>query len=278
MKKFIFVAVLMFFCMTAACAYGVGGVVGARALAIGNIGVTYSDQWSVLNNPAGMASLHNWSIGAYYENRFLLKETALKNANLNIPLNIGTFGVSVQQYGYEKYNENRFTIAFARAFGPYLRIGLSLDYLLFCFSDGYDRLSAATVGIGAQSDLSEKIHLGAYIFNPTASKTKTLTKSKIPIIMRFGISYDICEEVVASAEIEDETDIGLRIKTGIEYKAFGDFFIRAGFASNPGKVCFGAGYSVGRLTIDISSQIHQKLGPTLQCGLIFKIKKQKEAE
>ncbi len=277
MKRFIFIVVIILSCAADAGAYGVGGVVGARALALGNVGVAYGDQWSVLNNPAGMASLRDWSIGAYYENRFLLKETALKNANLSIPLNIGTFGVSVQQYGYDKYNENRFTVAYARAFGPYLRIGLSLDYLLFCFSDGYDRLSAATVGIGAQSDLSEKIHLGVYIFNPTASKTKTLTKSKIPIIMRFGISYDICDEVVTSAEIENETDVGLRLKAGVEYRAFGDFFIRAGFVSNPGRLCFGAGYSVGRFTVDISSQIHQKLGPTLQCGLIFKVKKHKEA-
>lgn len=111
--------------------------VGGRCSGMGYTSVAMSDFWSIHNNPAGMAEWRHISAGFYYENRFLMKELGYKNAAFLIPLDIGVIGLSVRQFGFTHYNENKIGIAFARSFGKSLRIGIQLDYLLFAFSKDY---------------------------------------------------------------------------------------------------------------------------------------------
>ena len=103
--------------------------IGGRAAAMGGSSVASRGLWAMQNNPAGMAYLNKFSLGLYYENRWFLSETAYKSAALAVPIQFGCLGLSFNQFGSSKYSENKFGLAYAKDFGPYLQIGLQLDYL-----------------------------------------------------------------------------------------------------------------------------------------------------
>ena len=52
--------------------------IGGRAAAMGSSSVASQGLWAMQNNPAGMANLERISLGLYYENRWMLPETAYK--------------------------------------------------------------------------------------------------------------------------------------------------------------------------------------------------------
>lgn len=271
-RELLFVGLLILFCKVPLMAWDLMNPVGSRSAALGGCSVTFSDFWSTHNNPAGMALWKDFSAGLSYENRFLMKELGYKNMAVLLPITIGSFGVSVSQFGYEKYNENKIGISYARSFAPYLRIGLQLDYLLFKFSEDYENRSIATFELGIQSNITDNICIGLLIFNPINVKIKSINNERIPVIMRLGMNYNVSKNFLAVCELEEDFEKDYHIRIGLEYNVIKSFFIRAGIHTAPNTFCLGVGYNYKWITVDVASQFHQRMGTLLQCSLIFRIK------
>ena len=252
--------------------WDLSGIAGGRGNAAGKCSVSLSDFWSIQNNPAGMADYKVFGSGLSYENRFLMKELSFYNTALVIPVKIGTFGLSFSRFGFEKYNENNLALAYARAFSPYFKMGLKLDYLLFKFSDEYAKRRTATFEIGIQSNITDDLCIGAYLFNPINVKLKTIHNERIPVIFRFGLSYYVTKDFLMTSEVEYETEKKLDYRFGIEYHTLKEFYIRAGIYTNPATATFGVGYTLSRVVIDISTTLNQRTGVSFQSSLIFKFK------
>jgi hypothetical protein len=249
------------------------GVIGGRSAAMGKTSVCLTDFWSIQNNPAGMALQDRFGFGIAYENRFLMKELSLKSAAFVAPLNFGVLGVSFNQFGYDLYNENKFGLAYARNFGNLLRIGLQLDYLNIGMPNGYDNINKVSFELGVQSSVSEKITLGAYIFNPINVKASKLTEERLPIIMRIGASMAFTKEFMGTCEVEKVTNDDPSLRFGLEYLLLKRFFIRTGVATDTGLFTFGLGFDIGPVMLDVSGQIHQVLGSSIQSSLIYQFGK-----
>ena len=188
MKKFLLLITLILSTSTI-FAYDFLHPMGGRAAAMGGSSVASQGLWALQNNPAGMAELEKISLGLYYENRWLLPETAYKCGAFALPTKFGTLGLSFNQFGSSKYNENKFGLAYAKGFGRYLQIGLQLDYLLLKVGNDYGTFHAFTFELGLQSHVTDKLTLGAYIFNPISFSFKqTLNHEKLPIVFRFGLA------------------------------------------------------------------------------------------
>lgn len=256
--------------------WNLSGIVGSRNNAMGNCSVALCDYWSIQNNPAGLANQRFWSFGLSYENRFLMKELSFYNTALVIPINIGTFGVSYSRFGFEKFNENKLGLAFARNFGPYLKIGLKLDYLMFNFSDEYSKRRCATFEMGIQSNITNELCIGAYVFNPINVKLKTIHNERIPVIFRVGLSYKVTKDFMATSEVEYNSDSSLDYRFGLEYNTLKEFNIRLGIHTRPATASFGVGYTLERVIIDVSATMNQHTGVSFQSSLIFKIKESKQ--
>ena len=243
--------------------------VGGRAAAMGRTSVAERSIWSIQNNPAGLALMQGWHFGLYYENQWLLKETAFKSGAMARHWErIGTFGLSVSQFGGSDYNENKFGIAYARDFGPYLQMGLQIDYLLLHWGEAYPNRGALGLELGIQSQVTTKLRLGAYLFNPFRIRFKTLNDDPLPIVMRFGLAYQFSENFIGQCEVEKASDkTGIHLRSGFEYAVFKRFFIRAGAQYNPNLLSFGAGYMTKHLNVDVSAQMHQALGASIQIGI-----------
>ena len=231
--------------------------------------------WAMQNNPAGMANLDKISLGLYYENRWMLPETAYKCGAFALPTNFGCLGLSFNQFGSSKYNENKFGLAYAKDFGRYLQIGLQLDYLLLKIGNDYGKFSAVTFELGIQSQVTDKLRLGTYIFNPVNfSFEQTLNHEKLPIVMRFGMAYQFTKDFIGQCEIEKNTEReGVSLRGGLEYEAVKNLYIRAGAQSNPGILTFGVGYAIRFAQVDVAAQLHNELGASIQIGMIFSIGK-----
>ncbi len=248
---------------------------GARTAAMGNSSVSLTDFWSVQNNPAGMAGYAHFAAGIAYQNRFLMKELALKSAAIIAPVNFGVLGVSFNQFGYELYNENKIGLAYARSFGKVLRMGVQLDYLSANFAEGYENGSAITFEFGVQAQINEKLTAGAYIFNPIKAKLSSKTDERIPVVLRFGLSYLFTPELLGTAEIEKNFDNEASIRGGLEYYVVQKFFVRAGIVTQPNILTFGAGMDLGPVRLDLAAGVHQVLGSTIQASLVFNFRKLK---
>ena len=255
--------------------WDLSGIAGSRSNAMGNFSVALHDFWSIQNNPAGMAEFRTISVGFSYENRFFMKELSFYNGAFLLPVKFGTFGLSFSRFGFENYNENKFGLAFARSFGPYLKMGLKLDYLLFNFNDDYEKQKSATFELGLQSNITDDLCVGVYIFNPHAAKLKTLHHIRLPVVFRFGLSYKVTKDFLACAEAEYNSDKNLDYRFGLEYNALKEFYIRIGVHTSPATATFGVGYTLSRVTIDVSASMNQFTGVTFQSSLIFKLKEPK---
>ena len=245
------------------------GTIGARSAAMGRASVSLTDFWAIHNNPSGIAMQQRIAAGIAFENRYQLKELSLKSAAVVLPVNFGVLGLSFNQFGYSQYQENKIGIAYARSFGPMLRLGLQLDYLSSRFAEGYPGSDHVTFEIGAQSDLTEKLTAAAVIFNPLGVKRSDLTNERIPVVMRIGLGYHFTTQLTAVMEIEKRTDFGPDGRLGLEYKINEKFYARTGVAVNPGLVTFGAGWHTGRPDFDLAASLHQVLGSTAQASLIY---------
>ena len=249
-------------------AYDIIHPIGGRAAAMGGSSVASQGLWAMQNNPAGMANLDKIS-------RWMLPETAYKCGAFAMPTKFGTLGVSFNQFGSSKYNENKFGLAYAKDFGRYLQIGLQLDYLLLKIGNDYGKFNAVTFELGIQSHVTDKLTLGTYIFNPVNfSFEQTLNHEKIPIVMRFGMAYQFTKDFIGQCEIEKNTERdGISLRGGLEFEAVRNLYIRAGVQTNPGILSFGLGYAIRFAQVNVAAQLHNELGTSVQIGMIFSIGK-----
>ena len=252
--------------------WDLSGIAGGRGNATGSCSVSFNDFWSIQNNPAGIAGYQWFGVGFSYQNRFMMKELGFYNTAMVMPVKIGSFGLSFCRFGFENFNENKLGIAYARAFGPHLKIGLKLDYLLFGFSDAYAKRRCATFEIGIQSDITDELCLGVYVFNPINVKLQSIHNERIPVIFRFGFSYKVTKDFMAATEVEYNSDSSLDYRFGLEYNPLNEFFIRVGVHTKPATASMGVGYSLNRVVIDVSATMNQHTGVSFQSSLIFKIK------
>ena len=251
--------------------------IGGRSAAMGRTSVCDQSLWALSNNPAGIAQLKGWQFGLYYENDWLLRETALKSGGITKAFDgVGCLGMTISQYGWSGYNENLLGVAYARSFGPHLQIGLRADCWWLHLGEGYPDRVIPSFALGIQSQLTEKLMIGASLYNPLASRLKTANKDPLPIVIRFGGSYAFTNDFLGQCEVEKDSNAqGIRLAAGLEYVVFKRFCIRAGAQHNPDLISFGVGYVTNNLHVDVAAQMHQVLGASLQVGIRYLVRSKK---
>ncbi|MCX6294543.1 MAG: hypothetical protein NTX97_00515 [Bacteroidetes bacterium] len=247
--------------------------IGARSAGMGNASVSQSDVWSAHHNQAGLGFVRDISAGVYYENRFLLKELSIKGGVMALPVKGGTFGLCISNFGYSLYNENKYSLSFAKAFGNKLSAGIAMDYLTTKIAEGYGSRGVLAAEFGIQAKPLKGLTIGAHVFNPTRAKIADYNDERLPTIIRFGGDYSFSDKVTVAVETEKDIAKKAIFKAGIEYKPVKEFYLRAGVGTNPTLTSFGFGINLKNLKIDVSANYHQTLGISPQIGLTYSFKK-----
>ena len=247
---------------------------GARSAGLSNASVTLSDVWSVHHNQAGLGFLTVASAGVSYENRFLIPELGLSAAVVALPLNNkkGTFGLSIRKFGYSQYSESKIGLAFGRAFGDHLSIGMQLNYQNVQFADVYGSRNAFTFEAGAIYKLSPDLTIAAHVYNPNRARLTELEQDRLPVSMRLGMRYQFSKRVFIALETEKDSYNKPVMKAGLEYMAGDVLFLRAGVGSQPLSTAFGFGLKLKRMQVDMSGNFHPVLGFTPQFSLSYQFR------
>ncbi len=243
--------------------------VGARSAALGGISSIHTDVWSVANNQAGIGNLKKIEIGAYYENRFLVKQLSRSAFVAAVPTKKGTFGLSYSGFGYSAFKETKLGLAYGMAFGENFSAGVQLDYLNYKMSDIYGRSNAVTGELGFRGVLSKSVVVAAHLYNPFRAKITSYNNEVLPSTIRLGLQYIFSEKVNLNAEAEKTSYQKLNFKGGIEYKPSKELYIRAGANSFPKQVSFGVGVLFSEFKCDVSAAYHSILGFSPQIGLSY---------
>lgn len=247
---------------------------GARSLALGNANVTLFDVWSANNNQAGLGSVKQFGIGLSYENRFGLSELGLSNLNIAIPVKFGTFGLTVQQFGFEDYSENKFGLAFGKELSSKVNLGGQIDYYHVQVAEAQTQnKSALAVELGIQVKMTDKFSMGAHIFNLTNAELEGDFKENLPMIMSLGIKYDFTEKVFAVVDVEKNIDLPANLKVGIEYHPIDALYFRGGLNSYDFHFTGGLGVELNKFNLDLGLSHQTYLGYITQLALSFNVRK-----
>lgn len=246
---------------------GAPALYGARGAAMGNAAVTLSGIEGAFANQAGLADLETLTAVLTGERRFNLGELQSFAAAGALPTASGAFGLSLQYFGFEAYNEQKIGLAYARRLADGLSLGGQF-VLLNTRIPEYGNQIRLTFELGFQAELLPELTLAAHVYSPL--RVETLAGEYLPSILRVGAAYHPSESVTLTVEVEKDIDFPLRTKGGMEYQVIEPLFLRAGFATGPAGFSFGAGYLVSDLLrIDFGSYYHQQLGFTPAVSLVY---------
>ncbi|MDA3906617.1 MAG: hypothetical protein PF484_11135 [Bacteroidales bacterium] len=247
--------------------------IGARALAMGGISLLPADFWSVFNNQAGLGSQTNWAFGFAYDSYFGLdKNLSLKSGAFLIPTNSGTFGLTLNYFGYSAYHEQKIGLAFGKSLSKVFSVGIQIDYISISIGNDYGRAGAFTFEIGVLAKLSESLQIASHIYNPYLVKIGKVNPEPTPAVFKFAAAYKIDKDLLLLAEYEQRNDINGILKIGMEYHLVEQYFVRGGLSTNPNLFSFGFGLNINGFNIDFGSSYHQILGFSPKAALYYRIK------
>lgn len=245
------------------------GPVGPRSAALGHASSCLYDVWSTRNNQGSLGFVRQAEVGAFYENRFFVKELTQSGFAAAMPIKKGTFGINYTSLGYNLYRESQASLSYAMLLGENISAGVAFEYLNTKIADIYGQSNAFTGSAGLTAKLLPHVTISAHVYNPFRAKITNYNNEKVPTIFKFGAQYIFSPKVFIVAEAEKTSLQKINIKGGIEYAPSSLIYIRAGGASYPTQAAFGLGVNYNGLKIDVSSMYHSVLGLSPQIGLRY---------
>ncbi len=231
-------------------------LMGARATGMAYASSTLNDEWSLFNNPAGLASLTETGALFAYEARPALQGTNRAAAGINVPLGFGTTSLGLFRFGDELYSEQAASLAFANQFGI-ASLGLRLTYVQYR-TQGFGTTGALSLTFGGRAAITDQLTVGAYMMN--LNQAEVNDEERIPTLLIAGISFRPVEALTIATEVEKDLDYPLTWKTAAEYTFKNKFFARTGFNLWPQSGFFGVGFKKSRLQLDYAAQVGTSTG------------------
>ncbi len=259
LKNYILFCICISWSFTAFNQNGLPSTLGARSVAMGGTGLTFIDIQALLNNPAGLAQLNSFSGIIAAEQRFASEELQSLAAGIALPTSSGSWGLGLQYFGFDLYNEKRINLAYARQLLDNFSMGIQFVFHNTQIQEYGNKWSIAAE-LGLLYEVNDNISIGAQIFNPI--RTEIVEGEFLPTVFRVGFGYKSSEKVLFLAEISKDIEYPVQVRFGIEYRIITQLFLRSGIQTAPEKWSFGIGYLLNQenLSIDVSASHHPFLG------------------
>lgn len=244
----------------------------ARFAGMGHAGITLVDLWGVNGNQAGLAGLERPVAGAYYQQHWLMPDMAMQGLAAAVPVGKGVFAASANSFGNNLYAQRTFGLAYAMQLAEGLRAGIQLDYFNIRLGEDYGSTGAFSAELGVQARITEKLWIGAHLYNPNRAKLGGPYEERMPTVLSAGLGYTFNEHVVLTGEVTKDIDRPEQYHAGIEYRPIHALFLRTGVSSGPAKAHFGVGLVMGQLDLDLAAVIRTQLGLTPMVNLNYRFK------
>lgn len=189
---------------------------GATFNGLGRSGVTFEGIESIYSNQSCLTHINGIAADVSFERRFNLKELDVISLAVAKRFNkLGVFGLSLSQFGFAKYNEQKLGLAYGKMLGKNISLGGQFDYLLWNI-EGYDSKSFITFELGTRVQLSNQLAIGAHIFNPMNQKINEY--DNLYTRFRIGLQYSPSNKVMLMADADKTTFKNVLFKIGIAYR------------------------------------------------------------
>ena len=263
------VSLFLLFLHTAASGVNRYGIVaGAGEAGMGYACVMKEGFWSSFNNQALLAFNNSFGFGINYENRFGIVELGTRTAGLLIPAGKASVGAAYSHFGYSDFKRDVAGLSCGLKLSEIIAAGVQIDYFSERTSGEYNNYQSITFETGFIVSPSDNIMIGVHLLNPVPN---SLRKDSQPLSIRIGAGINLSKILFAGAEAEMSTGSYLILRTGFEYGVVKNLMLRAGFSTQNNSFCFGTGYQIGIVKIDLGFATHEMLGVTSSISLIFKI-------
>ena len=232
--------------------------ISAVYLGLNAYSASQADVFSFAGNQAALAQLDKTSIGVYGEKRFLLNELSNYNMAIAIPTTKGNFGLDLNYFGFENYNQSQVGLAYAISLGKKVKTGAQFNYYSYRIPL-YGSDAAINFEWGIMAQLTDKLNAGVHVYNP-AGGIFLKTKEKLPSIYNAGFGYDVNDNFFIAVEILKEENFPATIHSGFQYHFQKRLFIKAGITSLSAAYYSGIGIAWENLRMDFSCSYHPQLG------------------
>lgn len=242
-------------------------LMGARQMAMANASSVTADEWSLWNNVGGLGKSKERSIAVAYE-----VTPALVGANrmavvATNPFTFGTVGIGAFRFGDNIYSEQLVSIGFGNQLGI-TALGAKANVVQYR-AEGFGTRTAMSFDFGGITQLTPTISIGAYITNLTQSSFSGADNYRLPTRLTIGLGLQPTEKVFIATELEKDLDYEPTWRTGIEYTALKNFFIRTGFNFNPQNIYFGIGGERKNIKFDYALRYNQLLSTSHQISVAY---------
>jgi hypothetical protein len=121
--------------------------------------------------------------------------------------------------------------------------------------------------------LTDKLHTGLHVYNPTSSKLGKNSNEQLAAIYKVGIGYEPSSTIFISTEIVKQEDQPVNVNVGMQYNVHEKLFLRGGISTLTNNSYAGVGLLMGIVRFDVNAAYHPQLGFTPGVLLLFNFKK-----
>ena len=247
-------------------------VIGARAAGLSNAAVAIADVWALSNNVAGVARLEKPVLGAFAENRFMLKGfNSVAFQGVYPTKKYGVGGLDLYRFGDHLYNEQRLGLGYAHRIGT-VSLGAKIDLLQVRIQDLGSR-KAVALSLGGQMEVLPELVVGAHIYNLNQARMAEAEDERVPTVMKTGFSYRPSEKLMLNVETEKQLYLPADFRAGVEYRVVPKFALRTGFSTLAQAASFGAGFQARGLEVDYALGARTALGITNHLSIACRIER-----
>ena len=267
-------AILVFFVGQSIDAQVVRQPLSVKYAGLGAYSKNFCDVFSATANQASLAQLKSGAFGVYGERRFMLEDLNGYSAIVAMPISsYGTIGLQADYFGSSSaFNENQLGLIYARKLTEQIDAGVKFN-VHSVRVPGYQNASTVNFEAGVIFHLTDKLHTGIHVYNPTSSKLGKTSTERLASIYRFGLGYEASETVFLSTEIVKQEDQQVSVNAGLQYNIHKRLFLRTGIATASNNTYVGFGFMLGMGRIDLNTAYHPQLGFTPGILLLLNFKK-----
>lgn len=212
---------------------------GVRGNGIGNASIAFTDVNSIFNNQAGLANLEKAHILFSGQETFRAPNSDNMGLGFAIPTSTGAFGLNLQYYGVDNYNQFKIGIPYARKLMDNLSIGVQFNMVSSQILE-LPRRILISGEIGLHYGLAENFIIGIHFNNP--AKLEIIKDGFLPNILRVGATYLVSKKLMFHTELKKDFSFPFIIRGGIECEVVPRLWLRTGFQHKPITYSIGTGY------------------------------------
>ncbi|HMQ07787.1 MAG TPA: hypothetical protein PKC30_10840 [Saprospiraceae bacterium] len=241
--KFLFNGILLITCLTfftashAQLGFELAG--GPEHLSLGRATVSMKGLSSIFSNQAGLTYVNGFGIEVNALRRYNIQGLDIFSLGTALQVGDGAFGLTLAQYGFDTYREQKFALAYARKMSRDFSASLQFDVMNVRVAEFGNRLFFSFEA-GLYTEISKTVHLGVHIFSPAGVSFDE--EYNIPSRIRMGPKFILSPELDVYIEFEKIIDLAPALKLGIDYGFRESFSLRFGVIPTLSEYSFGFNY------------------------------------